>query len=143
MVNFDEQKRVLLASDLPDEFNGTVTSIEEGVTKEKGKSITFNITITAPKTHKLYVDGKLTETEIFGQETQVMYRLPKALTGKGQGDLLFKCMREMNLGGNTTNMINKEYVWKRIALRTINPTLPTTYNENPRHYPIRLTQTTL
>jgi hypothetical protein len=59
----------------------------------------------------------------------VSYRIPKALSGKGQLDKLLNSLE--NLGVNLENIVGKKFEWQRMELEG-------SIKGNPRHYPVRL-----
>ena len=142
MVRRDEIPTSVLSSDLPESFTGKVNKVEEALTKEGGKSITLDTTITSNTDVTLYKDGKAYTESVKGKPTNIMYRIPKTITGKGQGDILFNCMEKMGIV-DTKELANKEFVFNRIALRSINPKMPVSFQEIPRHYPVSIVQQSL
>ncbi len=142
MVNRNEIPIVVLSSDLPDNFTGLVTKVDESTTKEGGKSVILDVTITSNTEIRTFKEGKENIENVSGKPTNIMYRIPKALTGKGQGDILFDSMDRCNIK-DTKQLVNKEYNFQRISLRSVNPKLPATFMENARHYPVSIVQAKL
>lgn len=138
LVDLGKIRKVLLASELPAIFTGIVKDIEEKGTKEGGQAINVTVAIETPKVHEMLVEGEMQKVNVAGRETAIMYRIPKALTGRGQGDLLLKCMREMGFT-DTAKLMNHKVKFQRLSLReTIAPDLPASFHENARHYPVEI-----
>ncbi len=137
MVDLAKIKKVVLSSDLPDTFNGVCKSIEEKGTKEGGKSLSVVVTITEPKEWTIIQEGKRAKVHTEGMDTVIMYRLPKALTGRGQGDMLLRYMRDSLGFTDTAQLIGNHYVWERHSITELGTKLPPSFTENPRHYPIK------
>ena len=76
--------------------------------------------------------GKSLKLELLTKDNRsinVMYRIPKAWTGKGQLDQLIASLNKLNLP--LDEIVNKTFEWQRMELAG-------TMKGNPRHYPIRL-----
>ena len=95
---------------VPPEFIGTVTQETEGVTKQGGKKLSWAVTMSN------------------GSKINLGWKVPKALTGKGQFDLLIKHLTELKIV-DTKDAVGRTFRFKREAL-----TGP--MQGNPRHYPI-------
>lgn len=136
MVNLNEIPRVILSSDMPDKFTGVVKKVEEQRTKEGGRSLEITILVKSPASIK---NKEGNTVQALDRNTMVMYRLPKALTGRGQGDMLLKFMHDIGYE-DTDDLIDKEFVWERHTLADLGSTLPAGFNPNPRHYPVKLSK---
>jgi len=97
-------------SDMQDKFIATVKSVSQ-IQGQYGKSLKLDL---------LTIDNR---------SLNVMYRIPKAWTGKGQLDQLMASLKQLNLP--LEEIENKTFEWQRIELAG-------TMKGNPRHYPIRL-----
>lgn len=113
MSVFDEIKGIRtrkLASDMPETFTATVIS----VSKHKGEyGPSLNLELQTEE----------------GETVNITYRIPKALTGKGQLDRLLNSLEE--LGVPVEKIQGKTFEWQRMEL-------PGAMKGNPRHYPVRL-----
>lgn len=139
MVDLLKIPMVILSSDLPESFSGKVLEIEEKSTKEGGSSINLTVEITETKAIPIMIEGKQEMVNVKGRKTNIMYRIPKARTGRGQGDLLLKYLRGLGFT-DTQKLMNNEYIFERHSLTEIDPNFPFAKTENPRHYPIKLVQ---
>lgn len=102
--------RQKLSSDMPDEFNGQVTSVKAS-TNKAGKSVIVFRILTAD-----------------GTELITNFNVPKAWTGKGQADLLK--LRIEALGySDPSDLAGKVFKWKREALEGA-------MKGFDRHYPV-------
>jgi hypothetical protein len=117
-MSFDDEinkiKPQKLASDMPDEFNGTVKAITRDV--KKGQ----------------YAGAPLLKVEIGldnGESFTTSYRIPKAWTDKGQMDLLMKHLKTMGI--TLDQITGKSFAWKREGLEG-------SIQGNQRHYPVKL-----
>jgi len=110
---FDDIKGITsrkLASDMPNKFIAKVTSASKH-TGTYGKNLKLELR---------------TEDDI---TFNITYRIPKALTGKGQLDQLLASLSKLEIPIETIQ--GKTFEWQRIDLAG-------TVKGNPRHYPIRL-----
>ena len=110
---FDEIKGITsrkLASDMPDKFIAKVTSASKH-TSTYGNNLKLELQ---------------TEDDV---TFNITYRIPKALTGKGQLDQLLASLSKLEIPIETIQ--GKTFEWQRIDLSG-------TVKGNPRHYPIRL-----
>lgn len=103
-----------LASDMPEEFNGTIIRLHRDVKKGLYAG-----------TPLLKVDIQLDNGEIFSTS----YRIPKSWTGKGQLDKFMEKLKGMGLSIN--DISNKTFLWKREALEGA-------MQGQTRHYPVKL-----
>ena len=109
---FDDIKGITsrkLASDMPNKFIAKVTSASKH-TGTYGKNLKLELR---------------TEDDI---TFNITYRIPKALTGKGQLDQLLASLSKLEIPIETIQ--GKTFEWQRIDLSG-------TVKGNPRHYPIR------
>ena len=106
--------KVKLASDMGEKFIATVIKIERDVTKG---------TVAGAPVLKFTL-----QTED-GEKFTTTYRIPKAMTGKGQLDLLQESA--LKLGIEIKDMVGKKFVWQTKSLAG-------GVRGNDRHYPIRL-----
>jgi hypothetical protein len=110
---FDEINQLTkqkLASDMPKSIVATVVSIGESQSAF-GKNLKL---------------GLQTQDEISFFST---YRIPKALTGKGQLVQLLDCLKKIGL--SIDDIQGKTFEWQRMELSG-------TMKGNPRHYPVQL-----
>ena len=101
-----------LASEMPDSFTAKVVSGSKHQ-NEYGSSL------------RLALQTK------DGEQFSVSYRIPKALTGKGQMDRLLNSLER--LGISIEEIEGKTFVWKRMQLTG-------SMKGNPRHYPIQFVE---
>ena len=99
-----------LISDMQDKFIATVKSVSQ-IQGNYGKSLKLEL---------LTKDNRW---------INVMYRIPKAWTGKGQLDKLMASLNKLDLP--LEEIEDKTFEWQRMELAG-------TMKGNPRHYPIRL-----
>ena len=99
-----------LVSDMQDKFIATVKSASQ-IQGTYGKSLKLEL---------LTKDNRW---------SNVMYRIPKAWTGKGQLDKLIASLNKLDLP--LEEIVGKTFEWQRIELSG-------TMKGHPRHYPIRL-----
>lgn len=111
LIDIESIPKQALASDLPDEFVGTV---EEIVRVQTGYGPSLKFTIVTE-------DNKKTVTT---------YRIPKMLTGKGQLDQLIAQLKKMKIK-QIADMKGKKFRWRRMEL-------PGSVKGNARHYPIEV-----
>ena len=127
LVDLELIKKILPSNLLPSTYEGIVSSIDEKPTKEGGRSLHITVELVTPEKYK-------------GELTVIMIRLPKALTGMGQGDLLLKYMRAMGYT-NTDMLLNNAYVFEKHSLKELMKStgrnIPASFTEHPRHYPVR------
>lgn len=127
MVDLDNIRKMIPSNLLPSTYEGRIESIDESLTKEGGQSIRINVAIITPKKFQ-------------GELTMIMIRIPKALTGAGQGDMLLKFIRKMGYT-NTDMLIGNDYVFERHSLKELaketGRRIPASFTEHPRHYPVR------
>jgi hypothetical protein len=117
MSVFDEISKigkVKLASDMGEKFVATVNKIERDVTKGQ---------IQGQPVLKFTL-----ETES-GEKFTTTYRIPKAMTGKGQLDMLQE--HALKLGVEIKDMVGKKFVWQAKPLAG-------GVQGNARHYPVKL-----
>ena len=92
---------------------------------------TFTATVLAASKHKGEYGSSLKlelQTED-GVTFSTTYRIPKALTGKGQLDLLLLNLQDMKVP--LEEITGKTFMWQLIEL-------PGSVKGNPRHYPVKL-----
>jgi hypothetical protein len=81
------------------------------------------------------------EVTVKGDVTVIMFRVAKALTGRGQTDLLLHYMRKLGFT-DTANLVGNTYQWERKSLSELakltGASIPASFNENPRHYPVKV-----
>jgi len=127
LVDLDLIKKIIPSNLLPDTYEGIVDSIDEKPTKEGGRSLHITVEMITPEKYK-------------GELTVIMIRLPKALTGMGQGDLLLQYMRKLGYT-NTDSLIGNAYVFEKHSLKELMKStgrrIPASFTEHPRHYPVR------
>jgi hypothetical protein len=114
MVKADEVPTQLSADMAPDDFIGKVVSVEDEKVNTKGQPV-INVTTQ-------FVGGKLD-----GENFIVSYKRSKALTGKGQLDLLFDTMAKLDMN-DTQQLKGNIFHWKRLKIAG--------GMGNARHYPV-------
>lgn len=118
-MSWDEVENIpkqRLASDYGETFKATVLSM----TKAEGR--------TGPQI-------KVELVEVGTNKTfTTVYKIPKALTGKGQLDLLLSQLNKLGL--HLKEMQGKTFEWKKMSLKELDP--KTTMTGFDRHYPVKL-----
>lgn len=128
MVDLGRIRQIVPSNLLPSTYEGIVESIDESVpTKEGGRSLRFNIELITPEKFK-------------GELTTIMIRIPKALTGMGQGDMLLSYMKKLGYT-DTEALVGNAYVFEKHSLKELMQStgrrIPASFTEYPRHYPVR------
>lgn len=127
MVDLEQIKKIIPSNLLPSTYEGIVESIDEKLTKEGGRSLHINVELITPEKFK-------------GELSVIMIRIPKALTGTGQGDMLLKYMKAMGYT-DTEALIGNAYVFEKHSLKELAKStgrrIPASFTEHPRHYPVR------
>jgi len=111
----DDIKPQRLSSELPDQIEATVVSITRDTKKSGTGAGSPMLKFT------LDVDGETVTTS---------FRIPKALTGKGQYDKLKASFEEIGYKRISEAIIGKKFLWERAALSGA-------VKGNARHYPIK------
>ncbi len=106
--NIPNQK---LSSDMPDEFIGAVTKVEQSVNKSGYPVYLIHI------------------STVDGTDLVMTIKKPKAWTGKGQADKLRECLEKLGLKDGPADMVGKAFRWKRMELEG-------SMKGFARHYPI-------
>ena len=101
---------------LPDEFTGSVTEVKEGKSTSGNPKLVVSV-----------------NAEKLGNVT-LGYKIPKALTGKGQFDKLIEHLKALKMN-DTNDLVGRAFRFKK-------ENLSGTMQGNPRHYPIEEVKTT-
>jgi hypothetical protein len=111
----DNIKPSKLSSELPDEIEATITAITRD-TKKQGIGVG-----TPMLKFNLDVNGELVTTS---------FRIPKALTGKGQYDELKAAFDKLGYKKLSSALVGKTFIWHRKELSGA-------VKGNARHYPTK------